>query len=67
MFTGTRREYIPVGSNAAFLVLTVLVNMPVFCTKPAHTALGISQIGTAHQSYCVIRFHGIIRIISCGV
>ena len=30
MFTKTRREYIPVGSAAASLLLTVLLNMSVF-------------------------------------
>ena len=46
MFTNTRRECIPAGSGAASLLLTVLVNMFVSCTKPSHMALGIAEIGT---------------------
>ena len=46
MFSKTRREYIPVGSVAASLLLTVLVNMSVSCTKPSYMALGAADIGT---------------------
>ena len=47
MLTKTRRECIPAGSRAASLLLTVLVNMSISCTKPSHMALGVAEIGTA--------------------
>ena len=47
MFSKTRRECILAGSRAASLLLTVLLNISVYCTKPSHMALGIAGIGTA--------------------
>jgi branched-subunit amino acid permease len=47
MFAKTRRECIPVGSVAASLLLTVLVNMFVFGTKPSQIALDVAEIGSA--------------------
>ena len=45
MFNKTRRECLPAGSVAASLLLTVLLNMFVSCTKPSHMALGVAEIG----------------------
>ena len=43
VFTKTRHECILAGSRAASLLLTVLVNTSVSCTKPSHMALGVAE------------------------
>ena len=50
MFTKTRRECIPVGSHAASLLLTVLVNISAPCTKPSHMALGVAECSMASHA-----------------
>ena len=42
MFFKTRRENIPVGSGAASLLLTVFVNMSVFCTLLHRSVIDIT-------------------------
>ena len=64
IFSKTRREYIPVGSVAASLLLTVLVNMSVSCTKPTDIVLGKEEIGTGYRETHCMQAHATLPLIT---